>query len=112
MSIRKNLMVIDKLDLEKATFVALQHEIIGYISPELAHRLGQTDLTPRHVNKVDDKEKTLCTCGHKSSNSGIVRKCCYCALFHPKGKCPAFNKLCEKCHTKGHFRVCCEQVQA
>ena len=44
----------------------------------------------------------------KSGNeSNIINDCKYCSFTHQKGRCPAYNKICNKCGNKGHFASRC-----
>ena len=31
----------------------------------------------------------------------------FCSNTHKCGSCPAYNKICNSCHKKGHFSKCC-----
>ena len=35
--------------------------------------------------------------------------CKRCGYTHPHASCPAFNKECYNCHTKGHFTALCRK---
>ena len=44
----------------------------------------------------------------KSGNeSNIINDCKYCSFTHQKGRCPAYNKTCNKCGNKRHFASRC-----
>lgn len=45
----------------------------------------------------------------KNSNRPMqeVKNCRYCGRSHAMSKCPAFGKVCNKCHMKNHFATVC-----
>ena len=52
------------------------------------------------------------------ASTGEAKKCRWCGLTsHPRGKpmdhvnCPAYKKVCHRCHTKGHFGRVCEKSE-
>ena len=47
---------------------------------------------------------------HSSHSRQNVRDCKYCGGEHKKGSCPAYGKICHKCHKKNHFAKCCQTV--
>ena len=40
----------------------------------------------------------------------FTKKCKFCDSSHPRGKCPAYGKVCHVCNKKNHFKVCCSHV--
>ena len=36
-----------------------------------------------------------------------IENCKFCSFTHLKGRCPAYNKRCNKCQKKGHFKSRC-----
>ena len=43
----------------------------------------------------------------QSSKQKIIMNCKFCSYTHKRGSCPAYDKLCNSCHKKGHFSKCC-----
>ena len=41
-----------------------------------------------------------------------IHTCKFCAGSHDRGKCPAYNKACNKCHHKGHFAKVCRSKKS
>ena len=37
----------------------------------------------------------------------MIIKCKVCSYTHKRGSCPAYDKVCNSCHKKGHFSKCC-----
>ena len=37
----------------------------------------------------------------------MILKCKFCSYTHKRGSCPAYEKVCNSCHKKGHFSKCC-----
>jgi hypothetical protein len=44
----------------------------------------------------------------KSEHAMPPRTCTYCATVHQPRKCPAYGKVCGKCHGKNHFASACK----
>ena len=45
--------------------------------------------------------------GSRTKEEQVINNCNYCSYSHVKGKCPAFNKVCNGCGKKGHFKNRC-----
>ena len=41
------------------------------------------------------------------NSKDFIKKCKFCDKSHPRGKCPAYGKICSNCKKKNHFKVCC-----
>ena len=37
----------------------------------------------------------------------MILKCKFCSYTQKRGSCPAYEKVCNSCHKKGHFSKCC-----
>ena len=37
----------------------------------------------------------------------MIMKCKFCSYIHKRDSCPAYDKVCNSCHKKGHFSKCC-----
>ena len=48
------------------------------------------------------------TCNQNTRD--FIKKCKFCESSHPRGKCPAYGKVCHVCHKKIHFKVCSPRV--
>ena len=42
----------------------------------------------------------------------LMGRCTFCDKYHPKGSCPACNRVCYSCNQKGHYLKCCPEVKA
>ena len=40
----------------------------------------------------------------------FIKKSKFCDSSHPRGKCPAYEKVCHGCNKKNHFKVCCPRA--
>ena len=45
---------------------------------------------------------------NSKNKPGYINSCKYCALAHPRGKCPAHNQICKGCGKKNHFKAVCK----
>ena len=79
--------------------------------------------TPKHAHEIlrsqpiadIDKifKKKLNKCSHNTHNQNtrdFIKKCKFCDSSHPRGKCPAYGKVCHVCNKRNHFKVCCPRV--
>ena len=41
----------------------------------------------------------------------MVMKCKFYSYTHKRVSCPAYHKVCNSCHKKGHFSKCCVNVK-
>ena len=37
----------------------------------------------------------------------MIMKCKFCSYNRKRGSCPAYGKVCNSCHKKGHLSKCC-----
>ena len=54
------------------------------------------------VHSIDQRQQR-----YSSKGKEIIKHCKFCAGTHPRGACPAYGKICNKCKSKGHFSKCC-----
>ena len=40
----------------------------------------------------------------------MIMKYKLCSYTHKHGSCPAYSKVCNSCHKKGHLSKCCENL--
>ena len=58
-------------------------------------------------------KKIMNKSNHNTRNQNtrdFIKKCKFCNSSHPRGKCPAYGKVCRVCNKKNHFKVCCPRV--
>ena len=58
-------------------------------------------------------KKKLNKSNHNTRNQNtrdFIKKCKFCDSSHPRGKCPAYGKVCHVCNKRNHFKVCCPRV--
>ena len=39
----------------------------------------------------------------QSAKQEMIIKCKFCSYTHKRSSCPAYDKVCNSCHKKGHF---------
>lgn len=61
----------------------------------------------KYCNAQNRPQKTQNQVNHKSVNQEMEFKCSRCRTWHTPRNCPAFNKLCNKCHRPNHFSIAC-----
>ena len=87
----------DKMDLDTTIEFIKNLEQIG----KYTHKQEET---MKYVDKNKENNKF-----RKSSNPTT---CGYCGRIHPRGKCPAYGKICNKCQRKNHFAAQCRSQNA
>ena len=45
------------------------------------------------------------------TGSQMITDCKFCGLDHARGRCPAYNRPCNQCYQKGHFKRRCPELQ-
>ena len=58
-------------------------------------------------------KKKLNNSNHNTRNQNardFIKKCRFCDSSHPRGKCPAYGKVCHVCNKKNDFKVYCPHV--
>ena len=64
-------------------------------------KMGHKNYT-KHARSSKDTHKQAIHPGKQKKNS-----CHYCGKVHPKGKCPAYGKVCSSCGKVNHFAAVC-----
>ena len=51
--------------------------------------------------------------GHSSQSTSkeVINSCKFCSYTHIRGNCPAYNRTCNRCNSKGHFAKCCPKLK-
>ena len=57
---------------------------------------SNVDVIPRNQKDVE-----------QSSKEEMIMKYKFCSYTHKRGSYPAYDKVCNSCHKKGHFCKCC-----
>ncbi|XP_013404021.1 uncharacterized protein K02A2.6, partial [Lingula anatina] len=70
----------------------------------------QVELTATHLKSLGDENPNVNTVhtrrpqAHVSHDRKMIKQCVYCRRTHEIRKCPAYNKYCDNCGRKGHFK--------
>ena len=74
-------------------------EILKSNEPAALHKISKHKVrkSSSHTLKTPPKDPT------------IINKCKFCNGSPPRGKCPAYGKICHNCSKKNHFKFCSEQ---
>ena len=64
---------------------------------------GTSDSNDYNVHTIQRNRKDF----KQSSKREMLMKCKFCSYAHKRGSCPAYDKVCNSCHKKGHFSKCC-----
>ena len=120
---RKKLLQTRKLDLPRAIDIcrsaeATTRQLKTITTPDEVHAMDkQPDLRHRSIayrprgqsRGPRDKSYGYRTTGVDRSSPSPDRRCRYCDRFHDASKqaCPAYNAVCNRCHKRNHFQVCC-----
>ena len=62
------------------------------------------------IDKIFKKKLKKSNHNNRNQNTrDFKKKCKFCDSSHPRGKCPAYGKICHVCNKRNHFKVgtCC-----
>ena len=94
-SLRERLLRESELTLSKAIFAVHAAEETRRHAREILKSNETADL--HRISRSKQKHRTQ-TSAHQ--NTDIIKKCKFCENSHPRGKCPAYGKVCHKCNKK------------
>ena len=102
----------DKLTMEKAIDIALNHEITKRHLKSMASGDTVSDTSVDAVKKKPARKphtgkQHATPKQHPSQYSGPQNKCKNCGRKHPPKKCPAFGQQCHKCNKWNHWADFC-----
>ena len=100
-ALSRTLQLDPELTLEKVTKRVRQTEAV---QQQQQSALKETSSCKELVEVAALSKKTEEDSGSSVSNVDCSR----CGRKHRRGKCPAFNAVCYRCHKRGHFQSCCK----
>lgn len=88
--------------------VSLSQQTVNVNALKKINTFHRNDNLPRHVCNTCNEASTSAQEGFKNRKGKFSSACNKCGSNHPRGQCPAFNKICSLCHKYGHYRKFCQ----
>ena len=105
-SLRERLLCECDVTLSKAISPNHAAEATRKYAPEILRSQPSAD-----IDKIFKKKLNKSNHNTRNQNTrGFIKKCKFCDSSHPRGKCPAYGKVCHVCNERNHFKVCCPRV--
>ena len=105
-SLRERLLCECDVTLSKAISANHAAEATRKYAPEILRSQPSAD-----IDKIFKKKLNKSNHNTRNQNTrGFIKKCKFCDSSHPRGKCPAYGKVCHVCNERNHFKVCCPRV--
>ena len=93
------------LTLSKAISAGHAAEETRKHAPEILISQPSADIDKIFKKKLNKSNHNT----HNQNKRDFIKKCKFCDSSHPRGKCPAYGKICHVCNKRNHFKVgtCC-----
>ena len=105
-SLRERLLRECDLTLSKAISAGHAAEETRKHAREILRSQPSADIDKIFKKKMNKSNHNTCN----QNTRDFIKKCKFCDSSHPRGKCPAYGKVCHVCNKKNHFKVCCPRV--
>ena len=116
-SLIKDLIIIDLYDkklqehLLRDSEITLDKVLVNSRASEASKQHTKSMLRKEEVvipssTSLDSNKKSHFSSSNRPPRE-IINSCKFCSGAHPRGACPAYSKICNNCHKKGHFAKCC-----
>ena len=105
-SLRERLLRECDLTLSKAISAGHAAEETRKHAREILRSQPSADIDKIFKKKLNKSNHNT----HNQNKRDFIKKCKFCDSSHPRGKCPAYGKVCHVCNKRSHFKVCCPRV--
>ena len=102
-SLRERLLRECDLTLSKAISAGHAAEETRKHAREILRSQPSADIDKIFKKKLNKSNHNT----HNQNKRDFIKKCKFCDSSHPRGKCPAYGKVCHVCNKRNHFKVCC-----
>ena len=105
-SLRERLLRECDLTLSKAISAGHAAEETRKHAREILRSQPSADIDKIFKKKLNNSNRNT----RNQNARDFIKKCKFCDSSHPRGKCPAYGKVCHVCNKRNHFKVCCPRV--
>lgn len=105
--LRERLLRTDDLTLDVAIKLGQAAEATKQQAVTLARPLTGSQAAVDVLNLKGNSNRPQRQQQASNSSTASSQTCKYCSSSHPRGKCPAYGKMCSKCHKLNHYASVC-----
>lgn len=104
-NLKKRLLAVDDLNLEKAIQISLQHESVKRDSYLLESTLRLASNSSIDIKEIARTGATRKGYNKEGQDRSQIVNCMYCGRNHKRGACPVSGQKYLRCGKVGHFRI-------